>query len=214
MDPRDKRPPRSARPPSTQQQQRQDEQLPSFPDQSQPYPFASRPSLAPLPFDGSRDRGGNVSFQHTPPARPERQRTMPSPYQNNHLAGPGYDAEANDFDAARVGRKKSLVRPDREKIEPGHRQWHYRSAIAQAEEEGAGRMGVIPSSAFNSSQFALISLICYCSNGKLPTNINAPTGTLASGAGRGYARIGTFAIQTGDPSSQAAAIRSAGPGAP
>jgi chitin synthase len=70
---------------------------------------------------------------------------MPSPYQNNHLAPP-YDPEQGDFDAARVGRKKSLVRPDREKIEPGHRQWHYRSHIAQAEDEGAGRVGVMPSS--------------------------------------------------------------------
>lgn len=32
-------------------------------------------------------------------------------------------------------RKKSLVRPDREKIEPGHRQWHYRHHAAQLEEE-------------------------------------------------------------------------------
>jgi hypothetical protein len=40
-------------------------------------------------------------------------------------------------DAALVGRKKSLVRPDREKIEPGHRQWHYRSHAARLEDTNA-----------------------------------------------------------------------------
>jgi hypothetical protein len=39
-------------------------------------------------------------------------------------------------------RKKSLVRPDREKIEPGHRQWHYRSHVADS-----GRVDVMPSGA-------------------------------------------------------------------
>lgn len=37
-------------------------------------------------------------------------------------------------DAALVGRKKSLVRPDREKIEPGHRHWHYRTHAAILED--------------------------------------------------------------------------------
>jgi chitin synthase len=72
---------------------------------------------------------------------------MASPYQNTQLA-PAYDPEQGDFDPSRVGRKKSLVRPDREKIEPGHRQWHYRSHVAQAEDDGMGRVGVMPSSAF------------------------------------------------------------------
>jgi hypothetical protein len=39
--------------------------------------------------------------------------------------------------AALVGRKKSLVRPDREKIEPGHRQWHYRTHAARLEDTNA-----------------------------------------------------------------------------
>ncbi|KAJ7723021.1 hypothetical protein B0H14DRAFT_3623512, partial [Mycena olivaceomarginata] len=57
------------------------------------------------------------------------------------------DPESADYE--RVMRKKSLVRPDREKIEPGHRQWHYRSTVANLEEEGPGRaMGVMPSSGF------------------------------------------------------------------
>jgi chitin synthase len=44
---------------------------------------------------------------------------------------------------ARVGRKKSLVKPDREKIDPGHRQFHYRNHVAHM--TGDGR--VMPSSA-------------------------------------------------------------------
>ncbi|KAI0756168.1 chitin synthase-domain-containing protein [Daedaleopsis nitida] len=46
----------------------------------------------------------------------------------------GYPADG------RVGRKKSLVRPDREKIDPGHRQWHYRNHAAQMVNEGGGAL--------------------------------------------------------------------------
>ncbi len=127
--PTQRRPPRSARPGQHNSQ-----------DQPQ------RPQF--LPSEGSR---GNVSFQNVEqgdrhgPLDQQRQRTIPPAYQNNQLSP---DAESLDYgmDPARVGRKKSLVRPDREKIEPGHRQWHYRSHVAQLEEEGTGRVGVIPSS--------------------------------------------------------------------
>ncbi|KAJ3504799.1 hypothetical protein NLJ89_g7748 [Agrocybe chaxingu] len=75
---------------------------------------------------------------------------MPSAYQP-HLTGG--DAEYTEqFDPSRVSRKKSLVRPDREKIDPGHRQWHYRSHVAQLEEEGNTRVGVMPSSTGNYPQ--------------------------------------------------------------
>lgn len=134
------RPPRSTRPPSSAQlQQKQDQALPTFPDQSYGHQGAqqTRPSPQPVPGYNDGSRTGGVSFQN--PVRPERQRTMPSPYQQ----GPGYDVETGDVSG--VGRKKSLVRPDREKIEPGHRQWHYRSHLAQAEDEGQ-RVGVMPSS--------------------------------------------------------------------
>jgi chitin synthase len=50
-----------------------------------------------------------------------------------------YDEEHHSS-GADMRRKKSLVRPDREKIEPGHRQWHYRSHVA----DGA-RVDVMPS---------------------------------------------------------------------
>jgi len=139
MDYPDQRPPRAVRPASTQP--RQDQQLPAFPEQTQQTNSLSRPPI-------QSQHGANVSFQN--PVRPERQRTMPSPYHNNQLDS-AYDPEQGDFDPSRVGRKKSLVRPDREKIEPGHRQWHYRSHIAQAEDEGMGRVGVMASSTFHTS---------------------------------------------------------------
>lgn len=60
---------------------------------------------------------------------------------------------------ARVGRKKSLVKPDREKIEPGHRQWYYRNHVAQMENEGR----VMPSSTLVNcdSLLLLISPLSY-----------------------------------------------------
>lgn len=141
----DQRPPRSVRPGQQRPQSQSRSPAPQYPDQP------ANPSRPPfLPNDGSR---GNVSFQKVElgdrhePLDPHRQRTMPSAYQS-HLS-PGGDPENPDFfDPSRVGRKKSLVRPDREKIEPGHRQWHYRSHVAQAEEEGSRRMGVMPSSMY------------------------------------------------------------------
>ena len=51
--------------------------------------------------------------------------------------------EGSNFET-RVGREKSLVHPGREKIERGHRLWHYRSHAAQLEEE-KGTMGLMPS---------------------------------------------------------------------
>ncbi|KIJ66533.1 glycosyltransferase family 2 protein [Hydnomerulius pinastri MD-312] len=77
---------------------------------------------------------------------------MPSAYQNQ-LSPTFQDEEDGDYlDGGRVGRKKSLVRPDREKIEPGHRQWHYRTHAAQMADEGTGRVGVQPSSTGNYPQ--------------------------------------------------------------
>jgi chitin synthase len=43
-------------------------------------------------------------------------------------------------------RKKSLVKPDREKIKPGLRQWYYQTHMAELENNGSGRVGVWPSS--------------------------------------------------------------------
>ncbi|KAJ6576589.1 glycosyltransferase family 2 protein [Mycena vulgaris] len=43
-----------------------------------------------------------------------------------------------------VTQTKSLVRPDRERIGPGHRQWHYHNRVAQLEEEKEGAVEFLP----------------------------------------------------------------------
>ncbi|KAJ7126893.1 chitin synthase-domain-containing protein [Mycena epipterygia] len=54
------------------------------------------------------------------------------------------DSEADG--GINITRKKSLVRPDRERIAPGHRQWHYRTRVAQLEEEKEGGVEFLPTS--------------------------------------------------------------------
>ncbi|KAG6819473.1 hypothetical protein H0H93_011514, partial [Arthromyces matolae] len=139
----EQRPPRAARPPSTQPSARL----------QKPLPPPAAPSPGPQLYQ--TDTRTSVSFQNQ--ERGDRQaqldrpnhRRMPSAYQS-HLSPPA-DPEgsaADYFDPSRVARKKSLVKPDREKIEPGHRQWHYRTHAAQMEDE-APRIGVMPSSTGN-----------------------------------------------------------------
>lgn len=137
MDRREQRPPRSAPPRGS-----------SVPPS---YAVQERPPLQ-QPGLGSR---GNVSFQatergdRTAPLDESRHRLQG--YQQNPLPPTPSDlanAEDGGFDT-KVGRKKSLVRPDREKIEPGHRQWYYRNHAAQMEDEGKGNVGLMPSSAYH-----------------------------------------------------------------
>ena len=102
---------------------------PSHGDQSPHSPYSHSP----------RNASPNISFQTT--ERGDRQSPLDQPgrlrqhsaYQNV-LSQTNSDAESGMADAALVGRKKSLVRPDREKIEPGHRQWHYRTHAARLED--------------------------------------------------------------------------------
>lgn len=137
MDYRGQRPPRSARPP----------QSPAPPYQSQSS-FNTRSPPPAEPIVGS-PRG--ISFQNT--ERGDRQ----SPLDQNHARtfsayqpqsppsnDPSY-TETGGFLGGDVGRKKSLVRPDREKIEPGHRQFHYHNRVANLQE--GGNIDIIPSGA-------------------------------------------------------------------
>lgn len=85
----------------------------------------------------------------------QRRKSVPSAY-HNQLPPTPQDPESGDYgNADRVGRKKSLVRPDREKIEPGHRQWYYRTHAARLGDEGTSGVDVQPSSASfcNKKQF-------------------------------------------------------------
>lgn len=150
MDHRGQRPPRSARPPGQPQPQPpprpppHSQSPPSYPAYSAAYASpaypdqpasAYRPSPHPQPGLSS-PRG--VSFQHTEvgdrrdPLDQNRQRHY-SAYQSTSPTP--MDIEGG-FEDGRVGRKRSLVRPDREKIDPGHRQWHYRNHAAQLVNDG------------------------------------------------------------------------------
>ncbi|KDR85492.1 hypothetical protein GALMADRAFT_132186 [Galerina marginata CBS 339.88] len=135
----DQRPPRSARPNSHSASPAPQQQPPT------------RPHIQP-----SESARAGVSFQDVEqgdrkgPLDSQKQRTMTSAYVPQLMSG---DPEHSDqYEPTRVSRKKSLVRPDREKIDPGHRQWHYRSHVAQLEEEGNGRVGVLPSTTGNYPQ--------------------------------------------------------------
>ncbi|KAF8807868.1 glycosyltransferase family 2 protein [Phlegmacium glaucopus] len=138
----DQRPPRSTRPGQRNSYQ-PTSPTPAYPDST----TYSRPPMPP-----SESARAIVSFQNTEKGDrqdhldPHRQRTLPSAYHHPQLTDPEH---SDQFDPSRVARKKSLVRPDREKIDPGHRQWHYRSHVAQLEEEGNTRVGVLPSTTGN-----------------------------------------------------------------
>ena len=134
----DQRPPRSTRPGQRNSFQ-PTSPIPAYPDAV----THSRPPLQP-----AESSKAFVSFQSLEKGDrhdqldPHRQHTLGSAYHPQRT-----DPEHSDqFDPSRVARKKSLVKPDREKIDPGHRQWHYRSHVAQLEEEGNTRVGVLPSS--------------------------------------------------------------------
>lgn len=152
----EQRPPRSARPTSHSRSP-----APPYPDPSPPL----RPPIQP-----SESKAG-VSFQTI--EQGDRQAALDS-NRARHLQSAylptlnNADPETSEqFDASRVGRKKSLVRPDREKIDPSHRQWHYRSHVAQMEQDGHATVGVMPSSessAVSPGVHALINLFTLSSH--------------------------------------------------
>ncbi|KZT27507.1 glycosyltransferase family 2 protein [Neolentinus lepideus HHB14362 ss-1] len=132
MDRRDHRPPRSRPPQSPQSPQ----SPPSYRDD------LTRPPVSPLPYSASRN---NISFND----RELGDRSEPLEHERRMLSAYANNVDHESSSDGRVLRKKSLVKPDREKIEPGHRQWHYRSHAAQLEEAGRGRVGVQPSTTGN-----------------------------------------------------------------
>ncbi|KAI0701286.1 chitin synthase-domain-containing protein [Cerioporus squamosus] len=154
MDYRGQRPPRSVRPPGQDQPPQPPTQspppsYPAYPAYSQ-YPDQPATSYRP-PYPGAHgEQQRGISFQNTEagdrhaPLDQNRQRQY-SAYQSSP---PPMDVEAGYADG-RVLRKKSLVRPDREKIDPHHRQWHYRNHAAQMLNEGGE---ALPSTTGNAPQ--------------------------------------------------------------
>ena len=96
------------------------------------------------------------------------------------------DPESGVAQGADFRRKKSLVRPERERIDPSHRQWHYRNHAAQMDMQyGRSKLGYMPSS-----------------TGHLPQHGAAPAGapveeTMAGPGGgvSGYGVTGTYPQQ-------------------
>lgn len=181
MSGRDQRPPRSSRPRASQPDAYMTADVPEvpYPERPPPQPVYGSPS--------SQSKGGMISFQNVERGerqeeldRPSRPPRMPSAYQPQLPPdSPGLEAGYPD---GRVGRKKSLVRPDREKIEPGHRQWHYRTHAAQLENASAGRVGVMPSSASSSALCRGLCSRLLCSDRKparnRPSNREPSTGQI------------------------------------
>ncbi|KAJ6531892.1 chitin synthase-domain-containing protein [Mycena capillaripes] len=75
----------------------------------------------------SSSRFTSVSFQVDDP------RTLLAP--NSEVAG-----------GSNISRRRSLVRPDRERIGPGHRQWHYHNRVAELAEEKESGAEFLPTS--------------------------------------------------------------------
>ncbi|EMD32671.1 glycosyltransferase family 2 protein [Gelatoporia subvermispora B] len=142
MDHRSQRPPRSARPPQASSPPSYPADNPNVPHRP---PFAPSEPLRGISFQDN-ERGDRQDYidqnrQHAYSAYRTQSPTSPEP---------GY-LEAGGLDS-RVGRKKSLVRPDREKVEPGHRLWHYQQHAAQMQDEGGGN--ALPSTTGNAPQRA------------------------------------------------------------
>jgi len=134
MDYAGQRPPRAPRPSYSQYSQ---QPLPTFSPTSYDHPTSPHNPQHP----SSPHVANNVSFQNT--ERGERRAPLDQPgrvrqhsaYQN--VTSPDPESGFTMADASLVARKKSLVRPDREKIEPGHRHWHYRTHAAMLEDTNA-----------------------------------------------------------------------------
>ena len=115
-----------------------------------------RPNAQPAHSSGSvqfqaverGDRAAPISSRYSQ-QQPLSPRDNPLPPTPNQMGDEDY--AGGDSFGTRVGRKKSLVRPERDRLDPGHRLFHYRTHAAQL--EGEGRGPVRPSSAFRSFRY-------------------------------------------------------------
>lgn len=109
----------------------------------------ARPVVTSYPSSGS------VTFQplergdRAAPIQPSRYLQQQTPTKEQPLPPTPLKEVMDDDDVilgtqlgSKVGRKKSLVKPDREKMDPNHRLWHYRTRAAELESQGR----VLPSS--------------------------------------------------------------------
>jgi chitin synthase len=144
------RPPRSVPPPSAQQQQHSRSPL-----SQQQQPVQGAVSFAP---NEQGDRAAPLPFER-------RQQRYSASFDPNAIAALGANNDGNrdpEAPGARMTRKKSLVKPDRERIDPSHPQWHYRTRAALMGEQNGSNMAVLPSSKpFAISNMSLILCHAY-----------------------------------------------------
>lgn len=96
----------------------------------------SRESIKKDPYSDRRSSAGETSML------PELRRSSSNFANNNQLGGGGVDSElGGGFSNSNFKRKKSLVRPDRERMDPSHRQWYYRNHAAQMDSYDANGEG-------------------------------------------------------------------------
>jgi chitin synthase len=112
------------------------------PTRPNPQQYTSSASVSFQPIERG-DRAAPIQTRY--PQYHGATKDQPLPPTPQELMHDADEETAGGAFGARVGRKKSLVKPDREKIEPGHRQWYYRNHVAQMENEGR----VMPSSMFS-----------------------------------------------------------------
>ncbi|KAF8753934.1 Glycosyltransferase like family 2 [Rhizoctonia solani] len=106
----------------------------------------------------------------TPTGAPQASVSFSRDERTDHgLAHSPYDEEHHSS-GADMRRKKSLVRPDREKIEPGHRQWHYRSHVGDG-----SRVDVMPSGqpTFLNDQAQFLTLMIWQLRAMSPRTLSA-----------------------------------------
>jgi len=137
MEPQQQRPPRSVPPPSAQQQQQQHQ-----PQQARsPLSQQQQPNAVSFALNEQGDRAAPLPSER-------RQKRYSASVDPNALTALGADGDGQDPESlgAKMARKKSLVRPDRERIDSSHPHWHYRTHAARFGEQNGSNMAVLPSS--------------------------------------------------------------------
>ena len=100
---------------------------------------------------GNVDRKPSVTFQEqNRPSRPTSNEDLRE-NKGQHFGFSRHHSSDNlsqDVESGRSGmaRKKSLVRPERERIDPNHRQWYYRNHAAQMDQNRNSNVVYMPSS--------------------------------------------------------------------
>lgn len=109
----------------------------------------STPDLPPNLYHG-QPGGPQVSFNVPSGSNPIRGGIQRIPSSDDYdasaylptVSGGGVaTAAGGGGNSTNFKRKKSLVRPDRERVDPSHRLWNYRNHAAAMEADGTGRVG-------------------------------------------------------------------------